>query len=237
MKFIRKTSEPSSLAAWKLQNPDMNWDDFKSRQTCHELRDTLLEEQGYICCYCEREIRKDNGHFEHLLPRSYQENGVKIGRQKELDYENLVFSCTKYNRPTNEEDEITTCGHEKENWYDADLFVSPLHEDCESQFRYQNDGTIAPVNGSEKAQETIDRLKLNGEPLNDELVSKLVLKRKAVMEEVWKTWSECEENPDVLLRIAESELNRDANGKFRPFWTTMRQVFEEILGQSWTCPE
>lgn len=238
MKFIRKTSEPSSFTEWKLRYPDKKWGDFKPLQERNELRDTLLEEQGYICCYCEREIDQARGHFEHLLPRSYRdENGTEVGHQKELDYENIVFSCTKFNKPINEEDDRTTCGHEKGDWYDEKLFVSPLNADCESYFRYLNNGTIVPANDSKEAQETIQRLKLNGESLGDELFSNLVLRRKKVIDAAWEAWEECKKNPSKMAMYAELELKRKANGRFDPFWTTMRQVFQEILGLSWTCPE
>jgi len=60
MKFIRKTSEPQVFADWKQKNPQKGWDNFQSNKSRRLLlRDFLLGEQGYICCYCEREIDED----------------------------------------------------------------------------------------------------------------------------------------------------------------------------------
>ena len=35
---------------------------------------------------------------------------------------------------------LMSIGGRKGNWYDPDLFVSPLHPDCESRFRFYDDG-------------------------------------------------------------------------------------------------
>jgi len=237
MKFIRKTSEPpEDLVAWKSQNPGMGWEDFKGRDTCNNLRDILLKEQGYICCYCERETDKDRGHFEHIMPRSYKtDGGIEEGRQRELDYHNIVFSCPKDNKPFDEKGDKTTCGHPRGDWYDESQFVTPLQENCESAFRYKNDGTIVPADGSdsEKARETIERLKLNGEPLEGELEPFLVRERKTTIDGLWSIWTEEYSGGDAIdmLRWAGDELARFPNGRFAPFWTTKRQVFEEILGK------
>jgi len=240
MKFIRKTSsEPQDLISWKAQNPQMNWEDFKSRETCGRLRTLLLQEQGYICCYCEREIDEHRGHFEHVVPRSFKDkNGVAEGRQRELDYHNIVFSCTKMNKPIDEKGDKVTCGHPKGDWYDENLFVTPLQENCESLFHYKNVGTVVPVDGpdSGKAQATIDRLKLNGEPLDDELESFLVRERKRVIDGLWNIWRQDYFETDFsgMRRWAESELSRFPRDQLAPFWTTKRQVFEEILGTKLT---
>ena len=242
MKFIRKTSEPQDFTDWRTQNPQWRWEDFKGRAACNNLRDSLLREQGYICCYCERGIGEKNGeiqgHFEHVMPQSYKDkNGVAVGRQRELDYHNIVFSCTKVigRHQVDDNGDKVTCGHQKGDWYDENLFVTPLQERCESMFRYKDDGTIVPANGSDScvAQETIERLKLNGEPLDVGLESFLVRERKATIAGLWETWEKEHSDSDSTetLRWATDELTRFSDGKFAPFWTTKRQVFEEILGQ------
>jgi uncharacterized protein (TIGR02646 family) len=241
MKFIRKTSEPQDFADWKAQNPQMGWDDFRGRTACDNFRDFLLNEQGYICCYCERGIDENRGHFEHVMPRSYKtEDGVAEGRQRELDYRNIVFSCPKENKPLDEKGDKTTCGHPRGSWYDETLFITPLQEKCESVFRYKDDGTIVPAGGSDsdKARETIERLKLNGEPLDVGFETFLVRERKTTIEGLWKTWEKEYSGKDSTETIqwATDELTLSPDGKFAQFWTTKRQVFEEILGQKLTIP-
>jgi uncharacterized protein (TIGR02646 family) len=242
MKIIRKTSEPQDFADWKAQNPQMGWDEFQSHKSRRlRLQDVLLKEQGYICCYCEREIDEDRGHFEHVMPRSCKtEDGVTEGRQRELDYHNIVFSCTKVvaKQQVDEKDDKITCGHQKGDWYDETLFITPLQEECESVFRYKDDGTVVPANGSDsdKARETIERLKLNGEPLDVGFETFLIRERKTTIAGLWKTWEKEYSDKDYTETIqwATDELTRFPDGKFAQFWTTKRQVFEEILGQKLT---
>ena len=58
------------------------------------------------------------------------------------------------------------CGHKKENNFDAKRMISPLEKDCESHFRYQQDGTIQPAEKTDEAAEyTITKLNLNDKRL------------------------------------------------------------------------
>jgi hypothetical protein len=77
---------------------------------------------------------------------------------------------------------------------------------------------------------------LNGEPLDDELETFLVRERKKIIVDLWNIWKNDYSETDSagLLRWAEVELTRFSNGRFAPFWTTKRQVFEEILGKKLT---
>lgn len=34
-----------------------------------DAHDSLLQKQGFICCYCGRGITKEISHIEHLKPR------------------------------------------------------------------------------------------------------------------------------------------------------------------------
>jgi uncharacterized protein (TIGR02646 family) len=52
-----------------------------------ELRKSLLEDQGYICCYCGKRIENDSRTpIEHLNPKSIYKN-------RTYDYINLLASC------------------------------------------------------------------------------------------------------------------------------------------------
>ena len=83
-----------------------------------------------------------------------------------------------------------------------------------------------------KAQETIDRLKLNGEPLDVGLESFLVRERKTAIASLRETCEKeySEKDSTDMFQWAIDELTRFQNGKFSPFWTTKLQIFEEILG-------
>lgn len=53
-----------------------------------ELRDALIQEQGYICAYCMQRISLDGKtHIEHMKSRSKHPELI-------LDYQNMVLCCS-----------------------------------------------------------------------------------------------------------------------------------------------
>lgn len=158
MKCIQKCDEPQGLIDWKS-----SFRSFGGTPTYAELRNpqktivkqSLIDEQGKICCYCGIRIDMYNTHIEHLVPQSVDES-------LQVEYSNLLASCEGENR-------LVHCGHNKENWYDPDKLISPLDTDCEQHFAFTYDGRIIPAYESEKTDasaETISRLGLDTEKLN-----------------------------------------------------------------------
>jgi len=86
MKSIRKQREPLSLVSHRLTQHATYANLDKT-----EVRDSLLQEQGYICCYCMRRIPEKSSNpgckIEHYLCQ--EENG-----DKELQYSNMLLACT-----------------------------------------------------------------------------------------------------------------------------------------------
>lgn len=113
MKHIQKTNEPATFIKWKQsfrnkngRNPhykDLNDD----KEQKNQVKEALLEEQGYICCYCCNEVSKENSHIEHLKPK-----GNTQYNHLDVDYGNLLASCQG---PNGKQD---SCGHRKQNEYD-----------------------------------------------------------------------------------------------------------------------
>jgi uncharacterized protein (TIGR02646 family) len=66
MKYIKKQKEPESLVQHRCEL-HATYDNYREKD---ELRISLLNEQGYICCYCMQHIGKHNMKIEHLRPRS-----------------------------------------------------------------------------------------------------------------------------------------------------------------------
>ena len=119
MKRIVKDEEPEQFADWKARDkmahrPRWNRAPQPVRQVVHE---SLLNEQGAICCYCERRVTMDDSHVEHFRPREIH---------NQLDYTNLLCSCVREGVAG----EPRHCGHAKGNWFDENLLVSPLAPDC-----------------------------------------------------------------------------------------------------------
>lgn len=198
MKYIKKGKEPKELTEWKGLAND-NWqpsyNDLRNPEKSI-VKTALMEEQGYICCYCEQELMATDSHIEHFLPQeSYPE--------KALDFSNLLCSCQdkiKKGKPRH-------CGNLKA---DDELSISPLDEACEKYFKYSYDGYIEPVD--EKARTTIKKLGLDITKLN-------AVRRDAIEPFIDSLLTE-----DELMEFVSAYLKK-VDGKYPPFYTTIKFLF------------
>lgn len=131
MKYISKTGEPTSFANWKRSNPTLGYDLLLGTPK-QDLKDSLINEQKYLCCYCESVITTSNSHIEHFKPK-----GTGMFPNLQLDYNNLHVSCRRLR--TGDQDEH--CGHKKYDQFSTNL-ISPLEVDCATHFKYKLDGAI-----------------------------------------------------------------------------------------------
>ena len=159
MKHIVKDQNTPDFDDWKASAND-DWQPTYEGligTTKKEVKDSLMKEQGHICCYCERKLSNNDSYIEHFKPRSEEDVDP-------LDYANILCSCQnqlKKGVPRH-------CGHSKDNWFDEDLLISPLYPDCEGRFAYTGDGKIRTANEFDTAATiTIEKLKLDIELLND----------------------------------------------------------------------
>ena len=99
MKKIVKTTESETLTGYRssINHYDLEkshiYKDFphKTKEDCDNnisgnLRKQLLEEQGYICCYCMSRISCQISKIEHLKPQTRY-------RVSQIDYNNLFVAC------------------------------------------------------------------------------------------------------------------------------------------------
>lgn len=91
------------------------------------LREELLKEQGYICCYCMKRINNNTSHIEHFWPKGEFSSS-------DMDYANMLASCES-------ESGGEYCGHKKNDWYIDDMVI-PTSPGIEDLFRYLEDGSI-----------------------------------------------------------------------------------------------
>lgn len=118
MKRIYKNDEPQEILQWKSKFKNKNgrvprYSDLNEVENLpHKilLKNSLLSEQGHICCYCCKPIRTDNSHIEHIRPKERDEY-----RAISLEYENLLASCQGYH------DREENCGHSKDNAFNEEL--------------------------------------------------------------------------------------------------------------------
>lgn len=136
MKQITKRSEPSYFTEWKddfrrLHGREPEYKDFHGTSEWEDLIYDLLEEQGYICCYCMKEINGWDSHIEHFVPRNIKNTYPHSVRAQnvELDYQNLFESCN------GEENQWDHCGRLKDS-DENPMLVSPLESGVEQRFKY-----------------------------------------------------------------------------------------------------
>ena len=146
-----KDDAPVVWNSFIKKNPHIQYnqldDTDKGKKVRSAIKEHMIAQQKYLCCYCCKQIDSGHSHNEHIKPK---ERYPRLS----MDYENLLVSCTS-----------TSCGMAKAAEYDDTLFISPLDEDCEKHFRYEEDGYI--VGKTKKGEYTISLLQLNAYGLVD----------------------------------------------------------------------
>ncbi|SFV61022.1 hypothetical protein MNB_SV-12-1181 [hydrothermal vent metagenome] len=159
------------------------------------MREHLLEEQGYICCYCMSRIDASYMKIEHFKARS-------LFREKQLNYANLFGACCGKKIDKNQ---FYNCDKGKKNLDYIDLLSN-----IERSIKYKKDGTILSDN-SDIDKELNKILNLNHEDLKNNREDALnqltceLKKRKNGFE------------TSNLKRIIRQYQNKNSKGKYRPY--------------------
>ncbi|TAE19643.1 MAG: TIGR02646 family protein [Bacteroidetes bacterium] len=157
--FKKKVAQ--SLKSKNLQSKQAEvWEKFKKpKEPKNTIKQLLIEEQGYICCYCQQRIDKgETTQIEHLVARA-------VDARKMFDYDNLL-ACCKGGESERQTDKTFPeyCGASKGN---KTIEINPLQTDCESFFVYEvaditEDSLYIKIVGkTPEAQNTLDTLHLN----------------------------------------------------------------------------
>ena len=199
MKHIVKINEPQSFTNWKSSGTKIYHDLRNPLKS--DLKNALLLDQGYICCYCESKISSDNSHIEHLDPQC-NNNG------NDLDFNNLLCSCQKQLAVG----EPRHCGNSKENYI---IPINPLIPHCENKFQYTEDGQIKCTDLDSNV--TIQTLNLDIDKLND-------LRNKAIEPFIIDPITFEEISKEEAKTFADSYLTIN-NGQYNEFYTTIKYLF------------
>ena len=153
MKYIKKNVPPESLEEYK-KTGNASYEDLDKNHTSikRELKNSLIAEQGGICCYCGTRIVQTNSVIEHFKPKAKD-----CFPELQLEYSNLLASCNggQIDRRTNKRFPLC-CDAKKKNRI---IKVSPTDPNCESYFEYDDDGNIYGT--TFEAQKAIETLGLN----------------------------------------------------------------------------
>jgi len=134
MRHIVKTNPPQEFVEY-CATPGVSYDNLSGTPKI-ALRQRLLEDQGYICCYCGRRIENDkHTKIEHI---KCQENYGDLS----LCFENMLASCDGGEQ--DRENRVRPkhkvhCDAKKEN---EDIPVSPLDENIADYLMFFDDGTV-----------------------------------------------------------------------------------------------
>lgn len=227
MIYIKKSKEPIALTNWKKKHPNGTYGNLNSKIK-RELRNTLLEEQGFVCCFCGKAIgvedltiseiiqrplckgEEHNTSNAHIIPQS-------VDSTKTLDYNNICASCDT--RKSNNSE--CHCDHKQGN---NCIPISPLQEDCLSFFSFNSDGTIEAnqqksPDEQQKAKETIDILGLNDKSLDLEREKRLNMFQE--LEEL--------EEKDKLQNALKNISQRRSDGAFEAFYFVPLSYYNYII--------
>jgi len=207
MRPICKGTEPEEFTLWKKgDSPDWNpgWSDFDGTAIKSKVKEALLQEQGYVCCYCEQRIEKADSHIEHLESR----HGTP---QRSLDYTNILACCMR------EEPRVPRhCGSRKG---DRTLKVSPLLPDCREYFTFTGFGNVRPTDVPARramAEEAITIIGLD--------IAKLVTMRKRAVDGFIQALAGV--TPDQARAVLARIDSRNAQGKNEPFASAILSVLQ-----------
>jgi len=205
MKHIQKQAAPQAFIDWKSR--PRTYDRFKkTAQIKQVVKAALMQEQGYLCCYCERRLTDSDSHIEHFKPQ-------KDPTVDPLDFNNLLCSCQK----DLDQGEPRHCGNSKGS-YDANLLVSPLDSTCEARFMFTADGYVqTAIETDAIAQTTIDVLQLD------------IPKLRALRSSAIAPFLTPDLSDDELRQFVKGYLAKDASGQHSEFWTTIRALFGGLV--------
>ncbi len=209
MKLIKKNFAPAELVAYKSTTGANFKDLIKNHSDIADIiRLSLADEQGYICCYCGRQIDGiTHTRIEHIFPKS-----IPDFQPMDLDYDNnLLAACDGGKQDVKSDCSLSRndlfCDEWKENKV---IPIHPLNPVCENKFIYDANGDIIGI-GSD-AEVTIGLLNLNSVILKN--------KRKAAIKYYtdypvsdWK-------------REHERLSKKDSSGKFEEFCFVLQRYIE-----------
>jgi uncharacterized protein (TIGR02646 family) len=220
MKYIAKVKPPHAYTAWRkrvIGTQDEHYQRGLRNPLKAELLRALLHEQGHLCAYTMKRVELDDSHIEHIKPESLC-RAEKAG--SDLDYENMVACYPAEGMPRR----YRYGAQEKEDWWENNGkdFVSPLHKNCETRFRFDSKGNILWLKNCAAAETTVKVLRLDHPSLTED--------RSQVITEF--LFGEDRSSPlsdAQASRAIKTICAKDKHGKFYEFCVAIRDALLEYL--------
>lgn len=178
MILIQRGREPESLLKYRKSNPEACYEELPG-DTARDIRMQMWEEQGGLCAYCMRQIRKpEDVRIEHYNAR--HQKGEKYKSADTLDFKNMLAVCYGNSLKPGTKREDRTCDAHREN---EPLTINPYNIQSIRKISYTSDGYITSEDKKIKTdvQETLNlNCRASSLPENRKSV---LLRTKA---EIWK---------------------------------------------------
>lgn len=232
MHKIRKKAQPLHFFTWKEDFKSKNgkepsYSDLKGEEK-FRLKKALLEEQGYVCCYCENAIGRNQSFsdcdIEHFMPRNPDRHSMTAEeydkcREAQLSYDNMLVSCKG-----EESVFLDHCNHKKDNWYDSRYCISPILDGIETLFKFRINGKIMAAENNICAEVMLEHLNLDTYVLREQ--------RKNAYDFVLEWEMEEEELLGDEAYIANTIAyykGMDEKGEYAPFCSMITYCLENYL--------
>ncbi len=210
MRYIRKGESPESLLRY-AKNKNAYYDGYREKD---DVREQLLQEQGYLCGYCMRRIHSTKEtKIEHMVTQS----SLKENPRAALDYKIMLGVCYGNVSNTGENkrshNQLTCDAHRGK----LDLEVAnPFDEVCIGKIRYEADGRIT---SDDKALEKDLNVTLNLNYDGDSVYLKQ--NRRAVLnackEKMKRMKARGQWNKTLLRKILKEYEEPDEYGRLREY--------------------
>ncbi len=209
MKQINKSSEPASLVQHRA-SPYSSYDNLPTN-TKEELRNSLLSEQGHICCYCMKRIPEKiniDGNIRYDMKIEHHQCQDRYPNLQ-LNYNNLLSACMgNEGKPK----KLQTCDTKKGN---LDLAINPLS--CETLFKYNADGEISSVSNDDEINRQINEvLNLNMQTLKDNR-KQVYLEVQKIVEAENRNKTNKQLKKSYFKQERDRWLSKKQDGKFREY--------------------
>lgn len=239
MKFIEK--DKTSIGYRKLlelEKHDGTYEDVKNDiSKGNYIRDevliSLLNEQGYICAYCMRDIDLSNATIEHIIGQTYEKNGEAIGKANQIKYNNFLAVC-KGDSCNNQ----LHCDKSRANYQKSrPLFANPLSNRIIQNIKFSETGVIYYKNFSKLDE--ISKLKKYNELDEDENIKydlhvvlnlncqSLKDKRASILKAI-KKLSKNATQKDKLKKLLVNYKNKN-NEKYEEFSEVVIKYINKVL--------
>lgn len=233
MHKILKRPEPQHFIDWKANFRDNSgrepsYEDLIGSEEYGRLKKELVEEQGYVCCYCEKAIGRSNGmrdcNIEHFMPRHpdrrlLSQEECDICQDAQLEYENMLASCLG-----EEQYSLDHCNHKKDNWYDFRYCISPVKEEIEKIFAFRLNGKIFARDSNPYGEAMRYHLNLDTYVLQEQRKKALdtVLELEFDDIELFTDLSYIADTVDFYKKV-------DEGGRYTPFCSMITYCIKEYL--------